>query len=345
LVCGSSIQYLNDNLNLGLTGYYSKYQHEFVTGAQLYNKYAFRGKELINTGFYYNYTYRNIYFYGEAAHSLHSGWAVLNGAMASLSSKLSVVLLHRNYDRDYHSFFSNGVGEATEVSNEKGIYIGVNYAPLRKWIFSAYTDYFRFPWLKYRIDSASSGFELLGQASCIPNKKFKITWRYTRETKQQNPDNDGHKRTLDRIIKQNFRMDWIWQINRKINLHQRSEIINYQKSIRKETGFMLLQDLDYKPVRGRLSGNIRAAFFHTPSYNSRIYAYEDDVLYGAGSGIYSESGIRSYLNIRIRLIKQMDFWVRYAVYVYQDKEHVGSGLDEITGNRKSDVKLQLKYQF
>lgn len=345
LIFGSSLQYLSDNLNIGLTTYYSEYQHSFVTGTQLYNKYAFAGKHLVNTGLHYNYTYKNIYFYGETAQSLYSGWAILNGAMVSLTSRLSAVLLHRNYDRDYHSFFSNSVGEATEVSNEKGIYIGVNYIPLQKWICSAYADYFRFPWLKYRIDSASSGFEILGQTTYTPSKKFKITWRYKLETKQQNSETGHSSGLLDQVVKQNFRIDWIWQINKKINLHHRSEIVNYQKDINKETGFMILQDFDYKPVSSCLSGNFRIAFFHTPSYDSRIYAYEDDVLYGAGSGIYSNTGIRSYLNIRIRLMKRLGFWARYAIYLYRHKESIGSGLDEIPGNRKSDLKLQVRYQF
>jgi hypothetical protein len=353
LVYGMVLQYTGDHLNLGLVGYRSDYQYEFVTGPQLYNKYGFTGKHLVNTGAHYNYTFRNIYFYGETAHSLSNGWAVVNGALASMSSKVSVVVLHRNYDRDYHSFFSNGVGEATEISNEKGIYTGLNYMPSRRWTFSAYSDYFRFPWLKYRIDSTSSGYELLGQAAFTPNKTFKALARYKRELKQQNPEAGAVDRSLERVKKESFRLDWSWQVNKVLNFHQRAEMSAYHKGnqsslklrVDEEYGFLLFQDVDFKPSRGVVSGNLRFAYFNTPSYDSRIYAYEDNVLYGASSGVYSGKGIRTYLNIRYRLIKSIDVWARYAIYVYKDAETIGSGLDEITGNSKSEVKIQLRYQF
>lgn len=353
LVYGMVLQYTGDHLNVGLIGYKSDYQYEFVTGAQLYNQYGFTGKHLVNTGLHYNYTFRNIYFYGETAHSLTGGWAVVNAALASLSSKVSVVLLHRNYDRDYHNFFSNGVGEATEISNEKGIYAGLNYMPSRRWTFSAYSDYFRFPWLKYRIDSASSGYELLGQAAFTPTKTFKVLLRYKRELKQQNPDAGAVDRSLEGVKKQSFRLDWVWQASKVFNFHQRAEISAYQKGDRtalksgmsEEHGFLVFQDVDFKPSGGIISGNLRCAYFNTPSYDSRIYAYEDNVLYGASSGVYSGKGIGAYLNIRYRLIKSIDVWARYAVYVYKDAETIGSGLDEITGNKKSEIRLQLRCQF
>lgn len=353
LVYGSALQYLSDNLGIGVVTYKTDYQHEFVTGTQLYNRYGFTGKHLINTGIHYNYTFKNVYFYGEAASSLNGGWAVLNGAMASLSPCVSAVLLHRNYDRDYHNFFGNGIGEATEISNEKGIYAGLNYMPSKRWTFSGYSDYFRFPWLKYRVDSASSGYEVLGQAMYTPTKTFKMLLRYKREIKQQNPDADRAYEHLDRVRKQSFRADWGWQLNRTFNFHQRAELAIYQKGNKRngtksgnnENGFLILQDLDFKPPLGPISGNIRLAYFDTPSYESRIYAYEDDVLYGASSGAYNGKGIRTYLNARYRIMKQMDVWLRYAIYLYQEKQLIGSGLDEITGSRKSDVKLQLRYQF
>jgi hypothetical protein len=352
LVYGTVLQYTADHLNMGLIGYKSDYQHEFVTGNQPYNSYGFTGKHLINTGFHYNYTFRNCYFYGEWAHSLYGGWAFVNGALASFSSKVSAVVLHRNYDRNYHNFFSNGVGEATEISNEKGVYAGMNYMPSRRWTFSAYSDYFRFPWLKYRVDSASSGYELLGQAAFTPNKRFKALIRYKREIKQQNPDAGSEHQHLQRVKKQSFRLDWSWQVNKVFSCHQRAELAGYQKENsdlaagrNNEYGFLILQDADYNPAGSLLSGNLRLAYFNTSSYDSRIYAYEDNVLYGASSAAYNGKGIRTYLNVRYRLIKSMDIWARYAVYLYQNVETIGSGLDEIVGRSKSDISIQLRYQF
>jgi len=110
-------------------------------------------------------------------------------------------------------------------------------------------------------------------------------------------------------------------------------------------GYLVYQDLDYSPLSSKISGNVRLAYFNTASYHSRIYAYEDDVLSGSGSGGYYGKGIRTYLNVRYRLLKTLDLWGRYALYFYPDKTVIGSGLDEIMGSKKSDLKFQVRYQF
>ena len=83
-----------------------------------------------------------------------------------------------------------------------------------------------------------------------------------------------------------------------------------------------------------------------PVWTTLLYdAYEDDVLYSAGFGMYNGRGIRSYVNLRYKIFRNLDLWTRYSTFIYQDVETVGSGLDQIEGNRKDEVKVQLRYQF
>jgi hypothetical protein len=345
-VYGGALQYITNNLNIGFVAYQSDYQHQFTTGTQLYNKYSFTGKHLTNIGLHYNYTFRNIYFYGELAQSVGTGHALVNGAMATLSRKLSAVLLHRSYNKDYHNFFSRAVGEGAETNNEKGWYVGLNYLLPGNLSLSVYGDYFKFPWLKYRVDSASAGYEVLSQLTYKRGKIFKSALRFKREQKQQNPDAGSIFHGLEKVLKQSYRLEASWKPNQKYNFQQRTEITQYQKGINtKESGILVYTDMDYTPTASKLSGNIRLAYFKTASYNSRIYAYENDVLYGSGSGIYSGNGIRSFINIRYRPVKKIDIWFKYGLFIYRNTETIGTGLDEIEGNRKTEAKLQLRYQF
>jgi hypothetical protein len=61
--------------------------------------------------------------------------------------------------------------------------------------------------------------------------------------------------------------------------------------------------------------------------------------------MYSGKGFRTYLNLKYKLAKKINIWARYAMFLYPDEDKVGSGLDEINGNKKTDVKLQIRYQF
>jgi hypothetical protein len=345
-VFGGAIQYLSDNLNLGLVSYQSFYDQNFVTGSSAYNKYSFTGNTLFNIGMHYSYTFKNVYTYGEIAHSVNGGWAVVNGLLISLSTKVSAVFLHRNYDKDYSNFYGSAVGENTDVANEKGVYTGLNYTPSKKFIFSFYVDYFKFPWLKFRVDSASNGNEILLQGVYLPKKTLKVLIRMRRELKQQNPDAADLSPGLKDLVKGSGRVAVDWKLNKYIDFQHRIDVSTYKKGdMGSEYGKLVYSDINYHPPLTKISGNLRVAYFNTPSYNSRVYAYEDDVLYGSSFGVYSEVGFRYYTNIRYRIAKKIDLWARYAITVYNDKASISSGLDEIMGNKKSDVRLQLRYQF
>jgi len=345
-IFGGVVQYQHKNLSIGAIGYHTKFDKAFITGTQLYRKYNFTGLSLTNVGVNYNYSYKNIYLFGEAAKSLNSGYGFLNGALISLSSKVSAVVLHRNYQKNYHNFFNQATAEASEAFNENGFYAGLNITPVKAWNFSIYADYFKFPWLKFRIDAPSDGYEYLAQLTYTPNKTFKAFLRYKSELKQQNTDLDVAINYLDHVKKESYRADVSWKLSKSLGFQNRVEVSQFKKGQpTAEFGYMIYQDISYTPNLSKFTGNLRVAYFNTASYNSRIYAYEDDVLYNFSFGMYSGRGFRNYLNLKYKLAKRLDVWARYAMFIYQGVETVGSGLDEIKGNKKTEVKLQVRYQF
>jgi hypothetical protein len=124
------------------------------------------------------------------------------------------------------------------------------------------------------------------------------------------------------------------------------EFVRFQKTdTDPENGLVLLQDINFKPLSASVSFSFRYALFDTKSYNSRIYAYENDVLYSYSIPSYYYKGQRYYLTLRYKLKKGIDFWVRYAASVYSNRNIVGSGMDEIEGNMKSEIKLQARFEF
>jgi hypothetical protein len=41
----------------------------------------------------------------------------------------------------------------------------------------------------------------------------------------------------------------------------------------------------------------------------------------------------------------VDLWVRYGAFIYRDQTVISSGLQEIPGNVRSDLKVQLRWRF
>jgi hypothetical protein len=312
----------------------------------LYERYKFNGHSLTNVGFYYNHTFRNTYFFGEGAHSISSGTAFLSGLMSSLSSQVSGVILYRNYAPNYHSFFNQGLAESTDAANEKGFYTGINIKFNTRFELAGYFDFFRFPWLKFRVDAPSQGHELFAQLTYSLHKKFKVLGRFKLQQKEENSTGKSITGGLESVEKHNYRIELNYKASNSITLRNRAELATYKKgATTREFGFLAYQDVIYNPLSSRFSGNMRFAIFDTPGFNSRIYAYENDVLYSYSVPAYQGRGLRCYFNVRYTPRRGVDVWVRYALLSYLDQETIGSGNDMITGNKRSDFKLQLRFQF
>src|SRR5690606_33358426 len=104
-------------------------------------------------------------------------------------------------------------------------------------------------------------------------------------------------------------------------------------------------DVLFSSLKSRFSANTRFAIFDTQGFNSRIYAYENDVLVSFSAPRFQNRGIRCYLNGKLKVGKNTDLWLRYAVTRYINVNEIGSGLDKIEGNKKSEVRAQLRFQF
>lgn len=346
LVYGSNVSYRYKRLKIGLTYMSIRFNGNLSKGKDVRNLFDFEGKSLQQIGLSYQTNYRNYYIFGEVAHSFNAGFATINGLIASLHPKLSLFATYRNYGRDYHSFYAQSLGESSSVSNENGIYAGLVFHPNRKVEWMNYVDIFSSPWLKYRIDAPSQGTDFLSQLSYVWYKKGKLSIRYRYRLKQENhPLSTSNTNILAAITKNQLRLHYEYKLNEKWNIRTRVELASYDKeqSIPSK-GFLVYQDVFWKGI-SKLQVNLRIAYFNTTDYDSRIYAYENDVLYASSFPVYYDKGYRSYLNLRWRIVKKVDIWTRYALTYFPNRETIGSGLDEIQGKVRSDLKVQMRWQW
>ncbi|HLP32901.1 MAG TPA: hypothetical protein VK202_05475, partial [Bacteroidia bacterium] len=77
----------------------------------------------------------------------------------------------------------------------------------------------------------------------------------------------------------------------------------------------------------------------------RLYAFENDLLYQFSVPALQDKGMRYFLLIRYKPIRSVDVWLKLGSTVYTNKNTVGSGLDEINGNARTDLKIQIRYSF
>ncbi|MEO6252259.1 MAG: helix-hairpin-helix domain-containing protein [Ferruginibacter sp.] len=347
LAFGGNFSWQYKRLHLGVNGIHYMFKLPLIKSTEPYNKYALSGKSFGNYSFDYAYTFKNLHFFGEAAFTSKLDKAFINGLIISASSKVDMSLLYRNISRSYQSLYTSAFTESTYPNNEKGLYAGISIRPNNSWRIDAYADFYKFPWLRYRVDAPSTGSDYLIQLNYKPNKQLEIYTRYHSESKAINFNPD--QLTLSPVIQQpkkNWRTQVSYKVNTVITLRNRTEMVWFDKNGKAaEQGFLTYFDLIYKPMLKAYSGSLRLQYFETDGYNSRLYAYENDVLYSFSIPVFYDKGYRYYININYDINKKLSLWVKWTQTIYNNKSLVGSGLDEISGNTKSEIKLQAIYKF
>ncbi|MBP6430350.1 MAG: helix-hairpin-helix domain-containing protein [Ferruginibacter sp.] len=347
IAVGGNFQYQINNLHVGVNAIQYQFKLPLQKDAEPYNKYALAGKAFGNYSVDYSYTFKNIHFFGEAAITQKKYTAFVQGMLLSAANNVDISLFYRNIQPSYQSLYTNAFTESTYPTNEKGLFAGISIKPAMAWKLDAYADFYSFPWLRYRVDAPTAGSDYLVQLTYKPNKQLEIYGRYRTESKSINVN--PNELTLNPVIpqpRQNFRFHSVYKVSSSLSIRNRVELVWVdKKGINAEQGFLTYIDFAYKPALNPLSASIRLQYFETEGYNSRLYAYENDVLYSFSIPVFYEKGYRYYLNANYDIGKKATMWFRISQTINPDRTLIGSGLDEIKGNRKTEVKLQFMYRF
>jgi len=346
-IWGGNIAYKSRKFSTGVSVARAVYSANLNRNLQEYSQFDFSSDENYNYGLDYSYVFKNVNLFGEVSRSKNGGMAYINGAIVSLDPRLSVSIFHRHYDRNFQNLFSNAIGESSRNVNENGLYVGATSKINGRWTLSAYYDVFQFPWLRYRTDAPSIGSEWLVQLNYRPSRKTEMYLRARRELKDENATGitEGINYLVDRR-RTYLRYHTSFSLSDAVKLKSRVEVSEYVLGENDpEKGFLVYQDVSYKMTALPLTFSFRFAMFETDTYNARMYVYETDVLYAFSIPAYYYRGSRMYIMARVGLWKRLDIWLRYSQTYYDDRSVISSGLPEIQGNTKSEVKAQLRIKF
>lgn len=344
---GGNLVYNSASFHFGINGVHYQFKLPVNKGSEPYNLYAISGKSFSNYSVDYSYTYRNLHLFGEAAFTGKLDKAFVNGLIISADPKVDLSFLYRNIPGAYQTLYTNAFTENASPNNEKGLYGGISIRPNSFWRIDAFADFYKFPWLKYQVDAASLGTDYLLQAFYKPNKQMDLYVRYRTERKLKNFN--PYEQVLSPVLpkpKQSLRSQVNCKINGFLTLRNRVEMNWFDKRGEgHQTGFLTLIDFIINPMMKRYSGSVRLQYFETEGYDSRMYAYENDVLYSFSIPVFYDKGYRYYINLNYAVSKKLTVWLRFAQSIFPEKAVIGSGLDEIAGNKRTEVKMQVQYQF
>jgi hypothetical protein len=325
---GANITYspLSFPLVLQLNGVYTLWSLPKPVGLG-YKQPEWSGNELQNYSLSFQYPFRNIRMVGEFAYSGPRQFSILQSGATSLSKKVDVSYLFRHYAAGYFSPKSNGLSENSENLNEIGLFLGLGYQINKRMKLSSYVDYFRFPGPKYQVvDSNTYGWEFLNRLQWEKRHSARgfIQGKWTRKEDKDllQISLDGHYVALKS-----------WDFHVRIMASKLSE----------EIGYLLIQDVKWDRGKWNLQG--RFAYINTPSYDTRNYAYEPGVPYSFLLPAYAGNAIKTTCVVSYQMNREIAIAAKWARIQYRDRTEVGSGLDAIEGNTKTDITLQISYKM
>ncbi|MFC2151221.1 ComEA family DNA-binding protein [Bacteroidota bacterium] len=345
-IIGGNISYNHTRFKVGITGLNYTYDANLLKDITPENQFDFRGNQNSNLSIDYQFGVWDFSFFGEEAISENGGKAFLNGMLVNLAPQISLSAMHRYYEKDYQSNYGNAFAESSGNNNESGLYFGVEIHPIKHWKVTGYFDNNKFQWIKSGADAPSNGYDWFLQTDFAPTRNLSM---YLRIKNKEKLVNQNSLAGIDELVSQRIfklRFHLHSRINEQLSLKNRIETASFSEENESSSyGYMIYQDIIYDFNKIPLSLNMRFAVFDTDSYDARIYAYESDILYAFSIPAYYSKGTRTYFNLKYTVGKFMDIWLRYSQTYYSNLDVISSGLNQINGNTKSEIKAQVRIKL
>jgi hypothetical protein len=258
--------------------------------------YGFRGNGSSSFGLDFGFTLSSLHIFGETAQDSRKARAAVFGMVVSPSPEATIALLTRVYPREFQTFHGAGFSEnGLGAANESGFYCGISVRPAVWLKINAYWDQFSFPWRTSSAALPSAGSELFvrGESDISGRLSLELQLRHKEKPADLSSVNVwGLKSGSDEMrTQQNCRLTLSYRSVESLVWKSRVEIVAVEHSLRpgRETGILAFQDFSFSPV-SHATVSFRLVAFDTPSFDSRLYEYEEEVpgtyltpaLYGRG---------------------------------------------------------------
>ncbi len=340
-IIGFNMQQQLKKFIVGVTVVNQHFNIPFAKQDRLYAKNRLAGNELLNAGFDYKGNIKNMFFYGEmSVNNLSENPAMIHGVLVSLSKRWSANLIYRNFPASYKSIYATAWGEQTNPNNERAFYTAIQYEWHRHITLSLFADIIRFPWARFRDAAAGYQNDYFIEAKHTFNKYM---LHYLRLRHTSFTDNISNTNSAAKLQQNNQRLNIRYHIDidkpGNVALAFRAEIVQLDNEEKKVLGSLFFADIGYKSKQGKLKIVGRYTLFNTPDFDSRIYAYENDVLYAFSIPAMYGNGNRVYAVVTAKLYKGLTFWGKFTF----EKNTRKSTLDQLNFNPLG--RMQIRYTW
>jgi hypothetical protein len=295
------------------------------------NFYHFSGNQVDNLSIFLKLRSARTSFDGELALSRPGKYACqFQAGFGTDDLQTGMFLWH--LEPDYYSPSGRIAGNSTGFpANTRGVRMGISVFPYSGAIFSISLTLEKSLFRTATVQFPGSRREIVTQLEFPHNRNTKLILRYQ------------HDRISADADRQKVRIHLLKKISQDLRLQSRVEF-STTSNWRAETGFLVFQDFQWQFFTF-LRITARISFFHTSSYDLRIYEFENDLpgilrtvpVYGSGN--------KWYLIIRLDPMAKITLWLKIKQNILDDADSIGSGYDATSGDHREEFRLQIGISY
>ncbi len=281
---------------------------------------------------YYNSIIKKILLYGEISANDLKRYAIVQGLSLRPSDRLTINVLFWKYSGGYTCFNGRGPGGSTGSYSEKSLLGNFTFEAARHLFVRGGFQIQQFPWLKYRCSSPSIGVKREIGMKFLPSEKISLDCIYS--YRYSMVDNTAIRGIplMKKIFSRSSKIVIKYAVQDNLTLGTRFDFKTVSPAGSK--GLLLLEEFSYRIRSLPLSLWVRFCVFRTDDYDSRIYTWENDLLYSFSIPAMYGYGNRFYLMAAWKLSGKAELRFKYGILS-------GSDTPDAIDN-KEEFRLQLK---
>jgi hypothetical protein len=299
------------------------------------NLFDFEGQVNDLCSAYYSAMAGRVLLFGDISLSSYRRFSFVQGASLRPSDRLTVNVLARSYSPGFVAFNGKAPGNGSSSANERGITGNFTFEAASYLFIVAGIDVSDSPWLKYRAGFPSLSRREAILARYIPREKLALEIGYdcrmSMLDEQVTTGIPGVKTITDRAFRMQFRYLAVKQL--AFTAKAVYKIVSPGNS----RGSLLMGDISYRFASLPLVLWYRYCLYSGTGWDSRIYSYENDLLYSFSVPALYGDGSRSYLMAKLDIGRHGEIRIKYGITEMIDKPGAYKYNDEL--------KLQLRFWF
>jgi len=242
--------------------------------------------------------------------NLRDSWAAMAGLRVKPSIRLTFNILARHFAPGYNAFHSGAFKAGSGSGNETGLAASLHLEAARHLFITAAADHYRIPAPRYRSSSSSIGSRIEIKGEYQPRDNISLRLTYTSSSREY--DSAAETGTPASVTHTRQQLGFVFDISPAVTLRLTTRASASCISPLAEKGYLLSQDFCYSFRAVPLKLWFRYALCSTGGWDSRLYAWENDLLSSFSvPALYGEM-TRSFIMLSWKPTERIEARVKYG---------------------------------